>query len=218
MNDRTPSPLRELLEPPPHVPRRCGARARTTGAPCRKWACIGRSRCRLHGGARGSGRPATSGKHTAQALRVRHFMHLVRRLLALTYRKPEPIDPPAGSYDTEAVLSQTILAFQLAAMSASRAASGNDLGSVPVPGVASAPPSVDIDPPIHQAPTAPESPSQPSRRGGVAPAALATWAPERALDEAMEAATAVSDTASVISLQRAPSEPSTRRTRQGSRP
>jgi glucans biosynthesis protein len=218
MKSIPPSPLRDLLEPPPHVSKRCGAHARTTGKPCRRWATIGRSRCRLHGGAKGSGRPATSGKHTAQALRVRHFMHLVRRLLALTYRKPEPIDAPAGSYDTEAVLSQTVLAFQLAAMSASRAAAGNDLGSVPVPAVASAHPIADIDPRIHLAPTAPESPAQPSRRGGVAPAALATAAPERASDQAMEAATAASDTASVISLQRAPSEPSTRRTWQASRP
>lgn len=120
MKDRDPSPLRDLLEPPPHVPKRCGARARTTGAPCRRWACKGRSRCRLHGGAKGSGRPATSGKHTAEALRARRFLHVVRRLLARFYRRPEPIEVPLGGDELNALVEQTILALRHAARSAGR--------------------------------------------------------------------------------------------------
>lgn len=36
--------------------RRCGARTRA-GAPCRNPAATGRKRCRMHGGAKGSGAP-----------------------------------------------------------------------------------------------------------------------------------------------------------------
>jgi hypothetical protein len=36
--------------------RRCGARTRA-GHPCRQAAVTGRTRCRMHGGARGSGGP-----------------------------------------------------------------------------------------------------------------------------------------------------------------
>jgi hypothetical protein len=36
--------------------RRCGARTRA-GHPCRQAAVTGRARCRMHGGARGSGGP-----------------------------------------------------------------------------------------------------------------------------------------------------------------
>jgi uncharacterized protein YjcR len=36
--------------------RRCGARTRS-GAPCRNAAVTGRTRCRMHGGATGSGAP-----------------------------------------------------------------------------------------------------------------------------------------------------------------
>jgi hypothetical protein len=37
--------------------QRCGAHARTTGQPCRSPAVIGSRRCRMHGGAKGSGAP-----------------------------------------------------------------------------------------------------------------------------------------------------------------
>jgi hypothetical protein len=39
--------------------RRCGARTRT-GRPCRQAAVRGRARCRMHGGAKGSGGPRGS--------------------------------------------------------------------------------------------------------------------------------------------------------------
>jgi glucans biosynthesis protein len=38
---------------------RCGARTRT-GSPCRQAAVSGRARCRMHGGAKGSGGPPGS--------------------------------------------------------------------------------------------------------------------------------------------------------------
>src|SRR2546422_6240138 len=34
----------------PHAPSRCGAKARTTGAPCRNPPVRGATRCRMHGG------------------------------------------------------------------------------------------------------------------------------------------------------------------------
>ncbi len=37
--------------------KRCGAHARTTGKPCRSPAVLGKDRCRMHGGAAGSGAP-----------------------------------------------------------------------------------------------------------------------------------------------------------------
>ena len=36
---------------------RCGAHARTTGQPCKAPAVTGKQRCRMHGGAKGSGGP-----------------------------------------------------------------------------------------------------------------------------------------------------------------
>jgi glucans biosynthesis protein len=120
--------LRDLIEPPPHVSKRCGAHARTTGKPCRRWATIGRSRCRLHGGAKGSGRPATSGKHTAHALRMRRFMYVVRLLLARHYDMPEPIEALPGGCDSETVIGQSSLEHQLDAKADGRARAPGEAG------------------------------------------------------------------------------------------
>lgn len=55
---------------------RCGARTRAGGA-CRSPAVSGRARCRMHGGAQGSGAPSgnqnalKTGLHTAEVLAVR---------------------------------------------------------------------------------------------------------------------------------------------------
>ena len=56
---------------------RCGARTRT-GSPCRQAAVSGRARCRMHGGAKGSGGPPGSrngnfkhGFWTTESKRVR---------------------------------------------------------------------------------------------------------------------------------------------------
>ena len=63
---------------------RCGARTRK-GAPCAAPAVRGKARCRMHGGAPGSGAPRgnrnalKSGLYTAESLELRrHVMALVR--------------------------------------------------------------------------------------------------------------------------------------------
>ena len=73
---------------------RCGARTRT-GSPCRQAAVSGRARCRMHGGAKGSGGPPGSrngnfkhGFWTTESKRerretgaqVRELRRLLRRL------------------------------------------------------------------------------------------------------------------------------------------
>lgn len=87
------NPIEEIVNPP-HVPQRCGAKARSTGQPCRKWACFGKTRCRLHGGAWGSGRPQIHGRRSVQAKRNKRLLRVVKFLLKEYATKPEPIDPP----------------------------------------------------------------------------------------------------------------------------
>ena len=59
---------------------RCGARTRS-GGPCRSPAVTGRRRCRMHGGAQGSGGPKGArngnykhGRYTAQTMATRQWM------------------------------------------------------------------------------------------------------------------------------------------------
>ena len=69
---------------------RCGARTRS-GAPCRSPAVAGKRRCRMHGGAKGSGAPLGNtnalkhGAYTKQALQrraeMREFIRDARKLL-----------------------------------------------------------------------------------------------------------------------------------------
>ena len=74
-------------DPPPNTgamlsSRRCGAKTRS-GAPCRAPAARGKKRCRMHGGAPGTGAPRgnknaqTHGRFTREAIEER------RRLQAL---------------------------------------------------------------------------------------------------------------------------------------
>jgi hypothetical protein len=63
---------------------RCGARTRS-GTPCRSPAVYGKKRCRMHGGAKGSGAPAGNtnalkhGAFTREARASRaHFTSLMR--------------------------------------------------------------------------------------------------------------------------------------------
>lgn len=84
--------LIEAVLNPPHVSCRCGAKARSTGEPCKRWASIGYKRCKFHGGAKGSGRPKTHGKFSAQEKRNAQFLRLAKYLLRSTYRKPGPVD------------------------------------------------------------------------------------------------------------------------------
>jgi hypothetical protein len=63
---------------------RCGARTRS-GAPCRSPAVAGKKRCRMHGGAKGSGAPRgntnalTHGAYTRGALQRRAQMRSLLR-------------------------------------------------------------------------------------------------------------------------------------------
>jgi hypothetical protein len=72
-----------------HKTRRCGARTRS-GAPCRAPAVTGRTRCRMHGGAKGSGAPGGNQNRQEHGLygrenvaKHRAVMDLIRRSEAL---------------------------------------------------------------------------------------------------------------------------------------
>jgi hypothetical protein len=72
---------------------RCGARTRS-GTPCRSPAVAGRLRCRMHGGAPGSGGPKGQrngnykhGLYTAEAIASRRWLRQqIREVRALTKR------------------------------------------------------------------------------------------------------------------------------------
>ena len=80
--------------------RRCGAKTRA-GHPCRQAAVKGRSRCRMHGGAKGSGGPRGNrngnfkhGLYTHETKTTRKFMReKVREIKALL----QATDPPSVS-------------------------------------------------------------------------------------------------------------------------
>jgi glucans biosynthesis protein len=91
MNRIRRNPMDEILNPP-HVSMRCGAHARTTGAPCKRWASIGSARCRMHGGAVGSGRPKSHGRRSAGARRGRELVRLAKYLLRRYHKKPAPLN------------------------------------------------------------------------------------------------------------------------------
>jgi glucans biosynthesis protein len=69
---------------------RCGARTRS-GAPCRAPAVSGKQRCRMHGGAKGSGAPrgnknalkhgAYTGEALARRAQMRTLLREARKLL-----------------------------------------------------------------------------------------------------------------------------------------
>jgi hypothetical protein len=77
----------------------CGARTRA-GAPCRAPKIAGKSRCRMHGGAAGSGAPKGErngnwrhGRFTCEAVAERRaargLLHSIRDALAALARHPE---------------------------------------------------------------------------------------------------------------------------------
>jgi hypothetical protein len=79
MERNTNEPLSLRLVP------RCGAKRRN-GEPCQRPAARGRHRCRLHGGAPGSGAPRgerngnyKTGRHSQEALRERRMISDVIR-------------------------------------------------------------------------------------------------------------------------------------------
>ena len=70
---------------PMHASPRCGARTRG-GSPCRSPAVRGRRRCRMHGGAKGSGAPSggrngryRTGTRTAEARALRAALRALAR-------------------------------------------------------------------------------------------------------------------------------------------
>jgi len=67
---------------PTHFARLCGARARTTGQPCRGLAVTGSPRCRMHGG-KGSGAPVKHGAYTKEAKAARAERRRARGLMRL---------------------------------------------------------------------------------------------------------------------------------------
>ena len=76
MSGMTTRPQPDILASAP----RCGARTRA-GAPCRSPAVHGRARCRMHGGARGSGAPhgnRNAWKHGGRSGRLRDIARYIR--------------------------------------------------------------------------------------------------------------------------------------------
>lgn len=67
---------------------RCGAFARSTGHPCRRYPTPGHHRCIIHG-SRG-GRPPTSGKRTLTRQRTQHYLLLLTKALSVLHDKPAP--------------------------------------------------------------------------------------------------------------------------------
>jgi hypothetical protein len=66
---------------------RCGAKTRS-GAPCKSAPVTGRRRCRMHGGADGSGAPRGSkngnykhGRYTEEVQATRRWLHEATKLL-----------------------------------------------------------------------------------------------------------------------------------------
>jgi hypothetical protein len=66
---------------------RCGAKTRS-GAPCKSAPVTGRRRCRMHGGADGSGAPSGSrngnykhGRYTAEVAAMRRWLREATRML-----------------------------------------------------------------------------------------------------------------------------------------
>lgn len=77
---RHENPVDALLNPE-HLSQRCGAKLRGKEATCQRWAAVGHTRCRLHGGAPGSGRPPTHGRYTQLRQRQLAVMTALLRLL-----------------------------------------------------------------------------------------------------------------------------------------
>jgi hypothetical protein len=74
---------------------RCGAKTRS-GAPCKSAPVTGRRRCRMHGGADGSGAPSGSrngnykhGRYTAEMVAARQWLREATRMLYELNQSPE---------------------------------------------------------------------------------------------------------------------------------
>ena len=88
-------PMRKPL--PMHLARRCLARTRR-GTPCQGPAVRGRTRCRMHGGAKGSGAPSgpangnyRTGYWTKEAIAERRFVRELLREARATLKKVDEL-------------------------------------------------------------------------------------------------------------------------------
>src|SRR2546421_9447072 len=87
-------------------PHRCGARTRNQRR-CQSSPVRGKTRCRMHGGAAGSGAPAgnrnavTNGRYTAEAIALRREVRALvrqnRRVIESRGGEPNRTLPPSGS-------------------------------------------------------------------------------------------------------------------------
>ncbi len=89
---RKRNPIDDLLNPV-HQSVQCGAKARSTGEPCKKWASIGYRRCKFHGGAPGSGRPKIHGKRSVKCQRDKLAMRVLLRMIKRNEQPCLPIEP-----------------------------------------------------------------------------------------------------------------------------
>jgi hypothetical protein len=74
------NPIDALLNPP-HLSQKCGAKARSTGLACKRWAALGSHRCKFHGGGKGSGRPKIHGKRSQSHIRQANVMSALVKVL-----------------------------------------------------------------------------------------------------------------------------------------
>jgi hypothetical protein len=86
--------MRPAETAPVSQPSQCGARTRS-GAPCKSAPVTGRRRCRMHGGADGSGAPRGSkngnykhGRYTAEVAATRQWLREATNTLRDLKKRP----------------------------------------------------------------------------------------------------------------------------------
>ena len=123
------NPVENLLLPPPHVSQRCGAKARSTAQPCKRYASIGHRRCKFHGGATGSGRPQVHGRRSAQTQRNQVVVGALMSMVRNRYKKPDEIEVPYAT-ETLGVIGDNLNDLSVMAVVSLRCATQPD--AVPV--------------------------------------------------------------------------------------
>ena len=76
---------------PMHLSPRCGAQTRS-GNPCRSPTVLGRQRCRMHGGATGSGAPAGNRNALKHGHYSREVLQFRRRMQELLRKNAEKLE------------------------------------------------------------------------------------------------------------------------------
>lgn len=72
---KPPMPPPERLFGPTYEGPRCGARRKYDGEPCRNPVVRGKTRCRIHGGAKGSGQLTPQGRQRQRAAVTKHGLY-----------------------------------------------------------------------------------------------------------------------------------------------